>query len=238
LNGWPPLIHAFTCVFILATPILLDPSHLVADDRAEQAGGFDAAPAKSLLAAGRRMISEFKSTRYSHKTLIDRERGICEVDCSGFIVTLLRQTSPGHLKQIATRHKRPLAEDFYAVLAPAAGELRRGWQPIKRMDQVEPGDVIAWVKQDREPGDNTGHVVLVDEKPLAETPHRYRVRVLDSTLHGHALDSRAEGQSGIGRGTLWLDVDDQQRPIGFRWKSRKGMLHQVPIAAGRAVAFR
>ena len=90
-----------------------------------------------------------------------------------------------------------------------------------RLSDVEPGDLIAWIKRDHEPGDNTGHVVLVEEKPTAESPNQFRVRVLDSTAHGHGYDSRPEGKSGIGRGTLWLDADADGRPIGFRWKSRK-----------------
>jgi hypothetical protein len=184
------------------------------------------------------MVSDFKVTRYSHKTLIDRERSICEVDCSGFLVTLLRQTSPDHLRQIATTHKRPLAEDFYNTFAPDEREMPRGWKQIERMRDVEPGDIIAWIKLERELGDNTGHVLLVEEKPTADSPDQFRVRVLDSTAHGHGHDSRPEGKSGIGRGTIWLDVDDDGQPIGFRWKSRNGRLHEVPIAIGRAVAIR
>ena len=54
--------------------------------------------------------------RYSHKTFIDRGRGICEVDCSGFIVALLQQIALEHLGATAMR-TRPLAEDFYATFA-------------------------------------------------------------------------------------------------------------------------
>jgi len=213
-----------------------------ADDRAGQTvtpgNAVDAAPSQKVLVAARQMVVDFKVTRYSHKTFIDRERSICEVDCSGFLVAILKQTSPDHLRQIATRHKRTLAADFYEAFAPAEGNVPRGWKSIKRMQQVEPGDIIAWKKLDREPGDNTGHVVLVEEKPTAVSPAQFRVRVLDSTVHGHGQDSRPEGKSGIGRGTIWLDVDEDGHPIGFRWKSKNGGLHEVPIAIGRAMAIR
>lgn len=218
----------------LALPFVVVNSLLVAAEPATRIAA-EAIPAQRLLAAARQMVGDFKVTRYSHKTLIDRTRGVCEVDCSGFIVALLRQTSRGHLHQIATTHKRPLAEDFYQAFAPANGETPRGWMPIKRLSDVEPGDLIAWIKRDHEPGDNTGHVVLVEEKPTAESPNQFRVRVLDSTAHGHGSDSRPEGKSGIGRGTIWLDADADGRPIGFRWKSKTGRLHEVPIAIGRAV---
>jgi hypothetical protein len=195
----------------------------------------EASVPERLVAAARQMISDFKVTRYSHRTLIDRDRGVCEVDCSGFLVALLRQTSPQHLRQIATHHKRPLAEDFYSAFAGRNGERPAGWQKIKQVQDVEPGDVIAWLKQERQPGDNTGHVMLVEQKPAAESPNQFRVRVLDSTAHGHGSDSRIDEKSGIGEGTLWLDVDSAGLPIGYRWKSRRGTLHQVPIAIGRAV---
>jgi hypothetical protein len=188
-----------------------------------------------LVAGARQMIADFKTTRYSHRTLIDRDHGICEVDCSGFLVALLRQTSPKHLRQIAARHKRPLAEDFYAAFSATNGEGPSGWRSIKRLHDVEPGDVIAWLKEERQPGDNTGHVMLVEHKPTPDGPGQFRVRVLDSTAHGHASDSRPDGKSGIGGGTLWLEVDADGRPTGYRWKSRRGTLHAAPIAIGRAV---
>jgi hypothetical protein len=189
-----------------------------------------------LTAEAKRMIAEYPNTRYTHKTHIDRSQGICEVDCSGFIVTLLRHKSPKHLESINTAHKRPLAEDFVTAFAPKQGAPARGWKRVDRVADARAGDVLAWMKLDRVEGDNTGHVMLVAAKPVAESPERFRVRIYDSTLHGHASDERTNtGRSGIGEGTLWLDVDHQGRPIGYRWKSRTGNLHNAPIAIGRAV---
>jgi hypothetical protein len=196
------------------------------------------APPKSvgalLTAEARRMIADYPDTRYSHKTYVDKEQGICEVDCSGFIVVLLKHQSPKHLESISTTHKRALAEDFYTAFKQEAPV--RGWKQIERLPDAKPGDVLAWIKVERDPGDNTGHVMLIAEVPVAESAARFRVRILDSTLHGHAHDARTKTErSGIGQGTLWFDVDDRGRPVGYRWKSRTGMLHKAPIAIGRAV---
>jgi hypothetical protein len=187
-------------------------------------------------AEARRMIAEYPDTRYSHKTYLNKSEGICEVDCSGFIVVILKRKARQHLESIATTHKRPLAEDFYTAFAPREGAPAHGWKLIGRLADAAPGDVLAWVKTERMPGDNTGHVMLIAEKPVQESPERFRVRILDSTLHGHANDERTNsGRSGIGVGTLWIDVDSQGRPAGYRWKSRTGQLHTAPIAVGRAV---
>jgi hypothetical protein len=189
-----------------------------------------------LTAAARRMIADYPDTRYGHKTYLDAQQGICEVDCSGFLVVLLKHTAPKQLESIRTTHKRALAEDFYAAFTGKQGAAARGWKPIERLADAKPGDVLAWIKLDRVPGDNTGHVMLIAEDPVPESAERFRVRIFDSTLHGHAHDERTKTErSGIGQGTLWFDVDERGRPIGYRWKSRTGMLHTAPIAIGRAI---
>jgi hypothetical protein len=208
--------------------------------RAGEPAGAPSAPDRSppalLTAEARRMIADYPDTRYSHKTHIDDQQGICEVDCSGFLVTLLKHKAPKHLESIRTTHKRPLAEDFYAAFTVKQGPPARGWKPIERLADARPGDVLAWIKADHVPGDNTGHVMLIAENPVGESAEHFRVRIFDSTLHGHAHDERTKTErSGIGQGTLWLDVDDRGRPIGYRWKSRMGMPHTAPIAIGRPI---
>ena len=111
---------------------------------------------------------------------------------------------------------------------------------------------------------NTGHVMIIDEQPREEPPERdtreekvrihrgkieekpikvaaadphrrYRVVVIDCTGSPHASDSRPTGTSGVGRGTIWLDIDNQGEPIAFHWKLANGTPKEVPIVIGRAV---
>jgi hypothetical protein len=223
-------------LFLLTLPQIAAPVAVRADDPAVVTSPPPEALAAALTAEARRMIADYPDTRYSHKTYIDKQQGICEVDCSGFIVVLLKHKSPKHLESIVTTHKRPLAEDFYAAFTPKQRAPVRGWKPVERLADARPGDVLAWMKVDRVPGDNTGHVMLIAENPTQESPDRFRVRIFDSTLHGHAHDQRTKTErSGIGQGTLWIDVDGQGRPSGYRWESRTGMLHAAPIAIGRVV---
>ena len=188
-----------------------------------------------LVAEARRLIREFPITSYSHKTHIDRERGICELDCSGFVGTILKHVSPEHLAAIRTAHERPLAEDFYRAFASGGS---RGWKQIHRVESANVGDVIAWLKLERKPGDSTGHVMVIAEKPVMVSSSRARVRVFDSTLHGHAHDTRPQGKNGIGEGTIWLELDANGHPLAFHWKSVEIAPHEVPIRIGRAVPVR
>ncbi len=223
-------------LFLLALSQIAAPVALRADDPPVVTSAPPEALSAALTAEARRMIADYPDTRYSHKTYIDKQQGICEVDCSGFIVVLLKHESRKHLESIVTTHKRPLAEDFYTVFTSKQGAAVSGWKRVERLADARPGDVLAWVKVDRVPGDNTGHVMLIAETPTQEAPDRFRVRIFDSTLHGHAHDQRTKTErSGIGQGTLWIDVDGQGRPSGYRWKSRTGMLHPAPIAIGRVV---
>ena len=187
-----------------------------------------------LASEARRMIREFPNSHYSHKTHIDHKRGKCEVDCSGFIAAIFKDVSPTHLAAIRTTRERPLAEDFYRTFARGGC---RGWQHIDRVQNANVGDVIAWLKLDRKPGDNTGHVMLIAEKPVMVSPNRARVRIFDSTAHGHSHDTRPEGKSGIGEGTIWLELDPNGHPVAFHWKSVEIAPHEVPICIGRAVSL-
>jgi hypothetical protein len=84
-------------------------------------------------------------------------------------------------------------------------------------------------------GENTGHIVIVDQTPVREEDGQIRVTLIDSTVTGHADDSRKAGTSGVGRGTMWFTVNEQGRPISYRWKSRTGKAHETPISIGRVI---
>jgi hypothetical protein len=162
---------------------------------------------------------------------------------------ILKTVSPKHLAELETKrgHKRQLADDYEQTFeetteTPKVGS---GWQRLERLADARPGDILAWKNPAHKTGEhtNTGHVMVIDESPIEEPSaatqdgrKTYRVRVIDSTASPHASDTRAETQSGVGRGTLWLVVDAAGKPIGYRWKSPRGTLHEAPIAIGRAVS--
>ncbi|MCY3024042.1 MAG: hypothetical protein NTW87_34110 [Planctomycetota bacterium] len=178
-----------------------------------------------------------RDSRYSHKTVVDEKAGAYAVDCSGLAVLILRAAAAEQLAAIPRNGRsRPRAVEFYTAFsaAPADDKGAGGWRRVVRLMDARPGDLIAWRNVEQKPGTSTGHIVLVDEPPALDGKGRVRVAVIDATSSPHGNDTRTDGATGIGRGTMWFDVDSDGKAVGCRWKSRNGTLHEVPTAIGRA----
>jgi hypothetical protein len=198
-----------------------------------------ATPSVRVHAEARRILEEMKDSRYSHTTRVDKDEGSYEVDCSGFVTVVLRAVAPRPLAAVphVPRRKRPLAFEFHDAFAAAPAEEKgaKGWRRIERVADARPGDLLAWRREEIQPGEDTGHIVVVDEAPVREDDGQFRVVVIDSTGKPHGDDTRKDGATGVGRGTIWLTVDEAGRPSGFRWRARDGTLVRRPIAIGRAM---
>ena len=97
---------------------------------------------------------------------------------------------------------------------------------------AQPGDVLARRATEIVPGESTGHVMIIDAAPVEEKPGRIRVVVIDSTGRPHADDTRAAGTGGVGRGTIWVEVDHAGEPVGLRARvDAKGP--RMALAIGR-----
>lgn len=191
----------------------------------------------------RRLLGEMRQSEYSHKTSVDESQGVFKCDCSGFVDLVLKKVAPRLLSEIETRRakgKRQLAEDYVAAFVEAPATEAGPWQHVVRVADARPGDILCWNNPKHKEGDhlNTGHVMIIDQEPVAET-HKgqklYRIVVIDSTATAHSDDSRKDGATGLGRGTLFLSVDSDGKPIGYHWKSAAGQLHEVTVAIGRGL---
>ncbi|HEX3658661.1 MAG TPA: hypothetical protein VHV55_22910 [Pirellulales bacterium] len=209
--------------------------------RAGKAAGAKDAQSKlgeRIVGQARQMLAAFPTSSYSHTTKIDPQRGVCEVDCSGFVATVLAAVSPEHVAVIPLRkagRKRPLAEDFYAAFASTEQGRIVGWQAVGQVQDARPGDVLAWWKEEHKKGENTGHVMIIADSPVLERPGQWRIRILDSTATPHASDTRPKGTTGLGSGIIWLDTDSRGRILGYHWRSATGKLNEHPVAIGRAI---
>jgi hypothetical protein len=181
-------------------------------------------------------------TRYQHKSDIDPQSGRYYADCSGFVAFLLKQIDPTLLDAIPTTHARPLAEDYYNAFAMAPTVGKGGpnaiWERVPKASQIRPGDVIALDHPNWQPGQNTGHVMVVLGLPEPVYRHgklvAYNIRVADSTTQPHSDDTRPAGTDGIGSGVIAVVVDRQNRPIGIQnGQYSHHAKTKSPVAVGR-----
>jgi hypothetical protein len=209
---------------------------------ATRGGSGDSSP-RALLSEVDRQLGRMRSSAYTHATVIDEANGVFDFDCSGFVGYALSGAAPAAWAELAaatTGHgKRPLArhfEGFFASLpvGPASGH----WQRVARVGDLQPGDVVAWVKPADVVSKNTGHVVIVHGPvtPYAERPGAFLVPVADSTsvLHGRSDSRKATQGTGLGTGTLVLVGDANGAPVAYRWSlGSRAAEHATTVAMAR-----
>ncbi|MFV8751121.1 hypothetical protein ACNOYE_11305 [Nannocystaceae bacterium ST9] len=160
-----------------------------------------------------------KDTVYSHATHVRRSKGRYHFDCSGMMNWMLERVAPKALAALG--RERPVASSYVRVIEKSpTDQAKRGWQRIAEVEDVRPGDVFAWRRPPSWPkGGNTGHVgiVLAKPEPVPEFADAYVVRILDSTRWAHQYDSRGEGETGFGTGTILIMTDGAGSAIGYGW---------------------
>lgn len=179
-----------------------------------------AAGSAALVAEVERELKAMRVTRYQHTTAVDEGRGSYFYDCSGMLDYALGRVRATDLQAVPHGRARPLAGDFESYLRRGLTGPIEGWQAVARVDAIRPGDVVAWQATEDSTTGDTGHVMVVLEAPNPN-PGRaaeWLVRVADSTLNPHALDSREPGTTGLGTGTIGLVVDERGGPTAFYWR--------------------
>ena len=191
-----------------------------------------------LLEEGQRELTLMQTSSYQHKTEVDELAGRMNYDCSGFLDYALRKVALAAYKELSISKvsaKRPLAQDFYALFSSLTGPSAH-WQPILKALDLQPGDIVSWLRQPDNDSNNTGHVMLVRALPMLNPQNSAEVLVLvlDSTTSPHAQDSRVKGQNGLGMGTIGILTDSAGNALAYHWRggvSRKE--EATPIAFGR-----
>jgi hypothetical protein len=213
------------------------------DDAPDQATGTPP-PAGSagaaLLAEVDRELHAVRASTYRHHTRVDEASGTFEYDCSGFLVYALSRAAPDALAALqATAARRPRSEEIVAFLEgiPAGGRKGR-WERVGRVQDLGPGDVVAWRKTAESRSTNTGHTMIVHGAPAAdpERPGAFVVPIVDSTEHPHVPgDERADAhRTGLGHGEVVLLADETGAPVGYRWsRGRRSREKTTTIALGR-----
>jgi hypothetical protein len=189
---------------------------------------------RDVLGQAMHVVSSMRATAYTHKTTIEAAAGKFEFDCSGFVGYVLAQSQPRALAELrAATKKRPLAKHFVTFFQNLPEH--SAWRRIERVQDLEPGDMIAWLRPADVVTKNTGHVMIVRERPVRDEQHPdvWGVQIIDSTAvpHGKGDSRKARGLTGLGTGEVLLIVDDSGVPIGYRWsRGTKATLHMTTIA--------
>lgn len=197
-------------------------------------------------------------TAYDATTRVDEAVGKYTFDCSGFSQWVLKQSHPQAARWVASGlPHRPLARNFQSRIATiTAKRPRYGWARVERVEDIQPGDVIAWIKPREIHSKNTGHVVFAVLPPrrLTANDNTYLVRVADSTRLWHADDTRnwqgdaatrreplgldtwdeSPNDQGLGFGTISLIADPATgAPVEYGWAATLWRTFATRIAIGR-----
>lgn len=185
-----------------------------------------------------RILNSIQLTAYKHDTDIDEKKGQYYCDCSGFVGYVLNRTASKDDKKgpFGNGSRRPLAMDYEKGFDKAPENVVAGarWQQIVRVADARPGDVIAWRHEVPKPG-NTGHVVIVDKKPVVEKDGLVRMDIIDSTTLPSADITGSKGKTGIGRRTMWFKVDSDGHAVAYVRGKRTATPKTEAISIGRAL---
>jgi hypothetical protein len=193
--------------------------------------------ARSVYKEAVRILESIEKTKYQHRTQIDEEKGEYYCDCSGFVGYVLNRTvGKDGTGALGDGRNRPLAMHYeqYFANSPTKRDREARWQRIERLADARPGDIIAWRHEVPKPG-NTGHVVIVYQRPVLEEDGLVRVVFIDSTSRPMFDDTRPKGTSGIGRATMWFKIDDKDRPVAHIRGARDAEPKTEAISIGRAL---
>jgi hypothetical protein len=232
-----------TCKRILLATAAIVIASLGAELQAEESARDRAAnaAAQSVHDEATRILESIKRTEYKHRTEIDEEKGVYLCDCSGLVGYVLNRTvgKEDGSGALGDGRKRPLAMDYEKFFAAASAESneKSRWQRVERLADARPGDIIAWRHEKPRPG-NTGHVVIVDQAPVVEKDGLVRVVVIDSTTRPQVDDTRPDGTSGVGRGSMWFVVDKEGRAVAHLRGARDAEPRKEAISIGRALPFK
>ncbi len=188
-----------------------------------------------LLAEAEQILSTMRATSYSHRSHV--AGGRYDVDCSGFVDYLLGRVSPAALAELrAATVRRPLAKHFVQLFqAPLEPQ---HWRRVARVSELEPGDLVAWLKPADVTSTNTGHVMVVAGRPEPGAGARFVIPIIDSSAapHGKHDARKAAHATGIGRGSIVLEADASGAPIAYHWTDAQASpRHETTIVLGRVL---
>ena len=164
-----------------------------------------------------------------------------QADCSGFLLAVFERAGYPTQSRMAflapsPKRKRPAAEDFVHSI-----ETGKGFQPVRGVANIRPGDLLAHAMLDaadqRQTG-TTGHVFLIDSvprpagygNPVIAGTTQFEVLVIDTNDERVGADDTrladpASKAAGLGRGTIRLYADAGGELVGWARTFRKAVFY-------------
>ncbi len=187
-----------------------------------------------------RILENTRHTTYQHKLFIDEATGTYDIDCSGLVSYILSRVAANHLSLIpivtplGNSKSRLLAQDYYDFFSQLPNETIDGWREILYLRDARRGDLIAWALPP--PNPDTGHIFVVAADPVPVAENTLAVMAYDASDIHHYDDSRGHGQTGVGSGTFYLQVNSAGKPITFQFNAPDPIV-SASIAIGRIEPF-
>lgn len=164
-----------------------------------------------------------ENNEYTNKNRFTRMPGekastdyIVQADCVAFVEDMFKRTRAGVPEQIPTQKFK----NWHSIhdYVPAM-DAEAGFAKIAKVEDLHPGDVIAWLFIDMKGHRHDGHIAFIDTAPTkikSRAPYtwsstQYEVKIIDTSSEvKSADDTRAPTNSkGVGRGTIRLYADDK-----------------------------
>lgn len=184
-------------------------------------------------------IDNLKYTSYKFGgNHFDASKGVYVLDCSAYVDNILESIHPDAYFDIADKlgTDRLTSHDYYTYFRSLANsnDSSASWSVIKRVEELEAGDILVFRYKNKKGRITGGHVMVVMDTPIGDAD-TYSVKVADSAPAKHSQDTRAK-KSGIGIGTLSLKVNPTTgQPYAFAWSEGARWRKNVNFAMARPV---
>jgi hypothetical protein len=216
-------------------------------------GAVDKAPSQAqpprLLGEATHEYDTMTATRYQAALRVDLSRGTYFYDCVGFVTYALGHVAPQARTTIMTKFNiapnRIPSPARYVDLFGQLDGTQPGWQPVHRVADLQPGDVVAWTYTN--PHGANGHALVVGSAPKAVGTSQYVITVWDSTATPHGPhDTRLTNPknlpggngkpSGLGSGQVVLDTTAGGSLTRVHWSPTTSSVGPATYGMGRPVS--
>jgi hypothetical protein len=212
--------------------------------------------AAPMLDEAAREYTTMVATRYQHSNQESEADHHYFYDCVGFISYAMTRAAP--TAWATTRNELKIRPGF--VPSPAkyvslfdkldTGTNLAGWAPVTSVAALQPGDLVAWSynrSSAANPGNASGHAVVIAATPTPTGPDTYSVLVYDSTATPHGPDDTRHinlankpgplgRPSGLGHGTIGLLEKSDGHIAAVQWSAGGPAVRSAHYGMARPVS--